>query len=610
MTTLPYELVLACLAQLDPSNPSTVPTLVAVSCASRSFRDLARSAVLWRPLLALDYPRKGKTEKKLGPDATPYDKYRARALVDRDARFWVRELQTPHNRIETMTDVRQGFGVDVVDALSDKAWTSATREPEQHLSLRYWANEARKAILRDEATRTWEGIAERYSRGEEDEADFERGVNAFAAFRGLDPELLERERYDMSNHPELVNMTSSPPSFSTPRDRLEWIAKQVCDYMLAQGLRPSDSGAFHNINNHYVELVFLRAESPLTNIGTLPMTLVAIFCSFVRRLPTCADIEVRPVGFPGTVLVGMRVRGSPEWVHINTFANGRGRLPSRAALRGMLTSLGLDDEPEYYRPASALEMCTRVSRNILTSIQRGESPTQTTGISCLYSVAHSLFALTPRPRDEPNIPGLTTGTPNHVDWLTSIIQAEFPLDTPFLVDRVLPVLRRPVYRSPETLTRIERVDRLVEALEHDDRSIKEPKWVNGRIRWQIGHVFRHRLFDYYAVVRGWDYTCKASETWIMQMQVDRLPFGRDQPFYHVIVQDGSTRYVAQENITDVAIPRPYVDLFLANESIGRYFRKLERIGPGPGEEGEGEEVGEGKVRFVKSQETESEYPDG
>ena len=29
------------------------------------------------------------------------------------------------------------------------------------------------------------------------------------------------------------------------------------------------------------------------------------------------------------------------------------------------------------------------------------------------------------------------------------------------------------------------------------------------------------------------------------MRVDKLPLGRDQPFYHVLVPDGSQRYAAQ-----------------------------------------------------------------
>lgn len=56
------------------------------------------------------------------------------------------------------------------------------------------------------------------------------------------------------------------------------------------------------------------------------------------------------------------------------------------------------------------------------------------------------------------------------------------------------------------------------------------------VKWKIGHVFRHRLFGYCAVIRGYDFTCMASEEWIDAMQVNRLTHGRHQPFYHVVRQ--------------------------------------------------------------------------
>lgn len=90
------------------------------------------------------------------------------------------------------------------------------------------------------------------------------------------------------------------------------------------------------------------------------MTLVAIFCSLVRRLPNCRDVEARPIGFPGTVLAGLRIRGgADEWVYVNPFSTLRGRFPTRASLRGMLMAMGTDEDPSFFRPASAREMVSR-----------------------------------------------------------------------------------------------------------------------------------------------------------------------------------------------------------------------------------------------------------
>ncbi|GAA5912249.1 uncharacterized protein JCM6883_003293 [Sporobolomyces salmoneus] len=609
MSSLPPELVLACLSHLDPYDSTTIPTLLSVSLASQTFNELSHSSILWRPLLKVHYSRRGKppSPSSLPPPSlrTPYDLFRIRSLSDSQAKYLVRELQFPVNRLSVMTELRSTLGSNVVSVLEESSdWMSAERQPEEYLSLRYWSEEARRTILRDEAIATWNEIVERDEKGEEErEDDFERGVNAFGAFRGFDPERLEEDYYDLVLHPNLVRNTSSTPQ--EPQERLQWIANQVCDYMLSIDLKPATGGMFHDLSNHYVELAFENANDPLQNHGTFPMTLVSIFCSFVRRLPNCRDLEVKPIGFPGTVLAGLRLKGSQdEWVYVNPFSIPRGRLPTKAALWSMLRSMGTEEHEEFFQPSSARKMCARVSRNIFTSLQSRQLPSQQIGVSALFSVAHWMYIDNFAP-PRPDL--VQQGTA--VDWIASLVQAEYSHDVGFIEDRILPRLRSlerlsASYHSP----RLERIEKLVNAIKEEDSKEVEKKWINEKIRWKVGHVFRHRLFGYHAVVRGWDYTCQASETWIMQMQVDRLPFGREQPFYHVLVADGSSRYVANENITDEPVSDPVIERLSEDPSIGRYFRKTEGVNS-TGLEGEGEEIGEGRVRFVKSYETEAEYPD-
>ena len=62
----------------------------------------------------------------------------------------------------------------------------------------------------------------------------------------------------------------------------------------------------------------------------------------------------------------------------------------------------------------------------------------------------------------------------------------------------------------------------------------------------MGLYFILNRFDYKCVVYGWDPFCKMSEEWINQMGVDTdLSRGRNQPFYNVLVSDGSERYASQ-----------------------------------------------------------------
>lgn len=59
---------------------------------------------------------------------------------------------------------------------------------------------------------------------------------------------------------------------------------------------------------------------------------------------------------------------------------------------------------------------------------------------------------------------------------------------------------------------------------------------------------RHIRYNYTCVIAFWDSRCKASEEWMERMGIRNLTRGMDQPFYHVLVDDGSTRYAAEGTI--------------------------------------------------------------
>ena len=199
----------------------------------------------------------------------------------------------------------------------------------------------------------------------------------------------------------------------------------------------------------------------------------------------------------------------------------------------------------------------------------------------LYAVACSLFILSPpQPTD------------TYASWCTQLCQAEFSSDLRFLRDVVAPSFRTP--------SRVEEVLGFCEAIEEEDegQNVVVKSREEFGIRWRLGHVFRHRLFGYVAVIRGFDETCLASEQWIQGMGVDPLRYGRHQPFYHVvrkprwlselaapkltlssvqITEDGSGRYVAQENITNDRSVAEASQIRLAqNELVGRYCRKRQQ----------------------------------
>lgn len=96
------------------------------------------------------------------------------------------------------------------------------------------------------------------------------------------------------------------------------------------------------------------------------------------------------------------------------------------------------------------------------------------------------------------------------------------------------------------------------------------------VQFSLGVVIKHRRYNYRGVIFGYDPRCLAPEEWIQMMHVDQLPRGRNQPFYHVLVDErdrpgGQTTYVAQENIaparTAAHVQHPLVAHFFSGFSL-------------------------------------------
>jgi hypothetical protein len=124
------------------------------------------------------------------------------------------------------------------------------------------------------------------------------------------------------------------------------------------GLVGADSDSFHDLDNHFVAEVWRKADEAEGG-GTLPMTLVSIFCSLIRRLPISKELKIRakPIGFPGKLLAGLAYEveggGEEEWTFVDVFG---GRVLQIDEMRAMLRAMQLPASPEYFRPASAREM--------------------------------------------------------------------------------------------------------------------------------------------------------------------------------------------------------------------------------------------------------------
>nr|XP_035971743.1 F-box only protein 21 isoform X7 [Halichoerus grypus] len=101
-------------------------------------------------------------------------------------------------------------------------------------------------------------------------------------------------------------------------------------------------------------------------------------------------------------------------------------------------------------------------------------------------------------------------------------------------------------------------------LEHIERK-KEEVGVEVKLRshekhrdvcYSIGLIMKHKRYGYNCVIYGWDPTCMMGHEWIRNMNVHSLPHGHHQPFYNVLVEDGSCRYAAQVSPQMTPAPSP------------------------------------------------------
>jgi hemimethylated DNA binding protein len=95
---------------------------------------------------------------------------------------------------------------------------------------------------------------------------------------------------------------------------------------------------------------------------------------------------------------------------------------------------------------------------------------------------------------------------------------------------------------------------LVEYFVKDDAFV--PKERSDEVALCVGDIVQHKYFGR-GVVYGWDQTCQAGEDWCRENQIDEvLKNGRTQPFYNLFLDDGTSRYCSQENVTLDLDPQP------------------------------------------------------
>jgi F-box protein 21 len=266
--------------------------------------------------------------------------------------------------------------------------------------------------------------------------------------------------------------------------------------------------------------------------NSLPLITVVIYCYVVREL----GLRAAPCSFPMHVYAVVR---PPEGLDLNGNAlDDEAEDPAMyvdpyrsdeevpvSSLTGQLRIVShrfSNAEVEAFLSESdARDITLRCARNIFNSQQSIEIPLNDVDkFNAMYGAAWA-SALVPR----------RLGLP-HPEDLILLMQAFFEnsiFDVGLIQRYILPLC--------VDLGEYNQYMKECRAIRRRD---EVPKWgwdrtgKNAVVKYRVGQVFRHRRYDYVGAITGWDHECSSGEAWIRQMRVDRLPKGRNQPFYHIL----------------------------------------------------------------------------
>ncbi|KAJ7040436.1 YccV-like-domain-containing protein [Mycena alexandri] len=555
---LPLDLYIAILEQV-PAHRTESGVLTLVNClrTSTQLREAALVGSLWESHYKIRYLRgSGESEgRQLHSSESQaqrnwYLLYTARRRKDRLGLELLDQMVAQRQGRYSAAKKLAAMSFDIWDALDIECMRpvpildgSTVSAAPYALTRRFWADAVLSTISKRFAIMQW-GLL---GNGEINDGNFPSFVDAFlllSCFFGRDgktPQELRTQLSDLGNacrqwlEKQRCNLDPAMPEYD-----LREICTKIC--RVHARARFWCSSQFHDIENHFPHLYLT------TNKQSIPISLVHIFVSIARHL----GVSASPVEFPGRVLA--HVPSPPGFDDFLVDVYGADTKPVvslRDDIPMMLMRLGIPPNNllQYVSPCGASPMLLRAARNILSSFRM--MPQGPIAQSALYAAVCIHLLLT-------NEIPLVAHMLSHVDL--------DPLHCSTFLADLQPLLRGGGQQLLETSCRNSL------ELEEQEASRVHPRTTQIQIAHYVGIVFKHRSHNYVGCIVGWDSKCRASEQWQLQMNVQRLARGANQPFYHVLSLDGGERYVAEDNVAPTELTGELAQQFLqAVPILPRYF---------------------------------------
>jgi F-box protein 21 len=392
---------------------------------------------------------------------------------------------------------------------------------------RYQATAAIRYIHRRRALAIWNRVREF------NDVPLEVALAAFDLFvltrSELDVEDIVRDIDDLAT--SFLATTPEFESFDT-----EEKAIRLIHWMWDQGFKDTPAEHYRALKNVFIGLTIRTVRT------AIPLTLVAIFCAIARRV----GLVAHPCGYPNHVLA--IVEDPEEGYQYYDLFPGPDRLSRLDRSRLIEMAGGENVASSSITPATVSSMAIRAAQNIITTLQLppAQRVEQNRGYpevcerSTLYAALTAMVVL-----NQAGPVSLPV-----VEHLAQQIPADFPMDVRFLEEELLPRVVDPAGRRllENVCGALRAEDTMPRTIWRRDcpenqrvlvRSIYLclcARLISVSPKYRVGSVIKHRRYDYIGVIFGWTNECRLmeGEEWIARMNVESLPRGRNQPFYHVL----------------------------------------------------------------------------
>lgn len=307
----------------------------------------------------------------------------------------------------------------------------------------------------------------------------------------------------------------------------------------------ANDGHYRDLQNNYIGIALQDPEHP-----SLPLISVAIFCALARRF----GLDARCCGFPGHVHA---VIYPPDGIDMDGLQVAHGSAspmfldPWRTALEvpvetleSQLRAYGVTpDQFDRYMGSTGVEdMILRTSRNILSTVHafRGlQTSTEHPSIqlyanpfadmdNAFYSALWANFLLF-----NPIIDGNAFDETRFIPMILERFERLYPMDAKFIEKYVCPGIHRSVLADQHEIIETIRVVRAGDSMPRQWRP-RDTDAAKVKVKHRVGQVFKHRRYNYTAVITGWDVECTMNSEWMQHNRVDSLSNGRHQSFYHAL----------------------------------------------------------------------------